>query len=35
LLAVPRISESWQRWAQHFLEETKGRHAGSAAPGCR
>jgi MOSC domain-containing protein YiiM len=34
LLAVPRISESWRRWAQHFLEETKGRRAGSAPPGC-
>src|SRR5215813_7118628 len=34
LLAVPRISESWRGWAQHFLEETKGRRAGSAAPGC-
>ena len=34
LLAVPRISESWRRWAQHFIEETKGRRAASAAPGC-
>ena len=25
LLAVPRISESWRGWAQHFLKETKGR----------
>jgi MOSC domain-containing protein YiiM len=34
LLAVPRISESWRGWAQHFLEETKGRRAASAPPGC-
>lgn len=34
LLAVPRISESWRGWAEHFLEETKGRRARSAAPGC-
>jgi len=34
LLAVPRISESWRGWAQHFLKETKGRRVGSAPPGC-
>ena len=34
LLAVPRISESWRGWAQHYLEETKDRHARSAGPGC-
>jgi MOSC domain-containing protein YiiM len=34
LLAVPRISESWRGWAQHFLETTKGRRASSAPPGC-
>ncbi len=34
LLAVPRISESWRGWAEHFLEETKGRRADSVAPGC-
>jgi MOSC domain-containing protein YiiM len=34
LLAVPRISESWRGWAQHFLEETKGPRAGSVPPGC-
>jgi MOSC domain len=34
LLAVPRISESRGGWAQHFLEETKGRRARSAPPGC-
>src|SRR6266436_5072359 len=30
LLAVPRMSESWRRWAQEFLQKTKGRSAGSA-----
>jgi MOSC domain-containing protein YiiM len=34
LLTVPRMSESWRKWAQHFLEETKGRRAGLASPGC-
>jgi MOSC domain-containing protein YiiM len=34
LLAVPRLSESWQGWAQHFLEAKKGRRAASAAHGC-
>jgi MOSC domain-containing protein YiiM len=34
LLAVPRISESWRAWAQHYLEETKGRSADAAGPGC-
>jgi MOSC domain-containing protein YiiM len=34
LLAVPRISESWRGWAQRFLDEMKGRRAGSAPPGC-
>jgi MOSC domain-containing protein YiiM len=34
LLAIPRMSASWRGWAQRFLEETKGRRAGSAPPGC-
>jgi len=34
LLAVPRMSESWRRWAQEFLQKTKGRSAGSTEPGC-
>jgi MOSC domain-containing protein YiiM len=34
LLAVPRISESWRAWAQHYLEETKSRSADAAGPGC-
>jgi len=33
LLAVPRISESWRGWAEHFLKE-KGRRVGSVPPGC-
>jgi hypothetical protein len=33
LLAVPRISESWRGWAQHYLEQTK-RRPDSASPGC-
>jgi hypothetical protein len=34
LLAVPRISESWRGWAEHFLKETKGRRVGPVPPGC-
>jgi MOSC domain-containing protein YiiM len=34
LLAVPRMSESWRRWAEHYLQETRGRAAETAAPGC-
>ena len=34
LLTVLCISESWRGWAQRFLEETKGRRAGPAPPGC-
>ena len=34
LLAVPRISEGWRRWAQRFLEETKGRREAPTSPGC-
>jgi hypothetical protein len=34
LVAVPRLSESWRGWAQHFLKQTKDRRARSAAPGC-
>jgi len=33
LLAVPRMSESWQEWAKNFLKKAQGR-AESAAPGC-
>ena len=34
LLAIPRMSESWRRWAARYLEETKGRATETAAPGC-
>ena len=34
ILAIADMSESWRAWAQHFLEETKGRRAASAPPGC-
>jgi MOSC domain-containing protein YiiM len=33
LLAVPRISESWRKWAEDFLKKAQER-AGSVAPGC-
>jgi MOSC domain-containing protein YiiM len=35
LLAVPRMSESWRRWAAKVLQEAKGRPAAAADPGCR
>jgi MOSC domain-containing protein YiiM len=34
LLAIPGMSESWRRWAEKHLQETKGRAAGTTAPGC-
>src|SRR5262245_38419433 len=34
LLAIPRMSDSWRRWAEHHLQETKGRAAETTAPGC-
>jgi MOSC domain-containing protein YiiM len=34
LLAVPRMSESWRRWANDFLEKSKGRAAVVGGPGC-
>jgi MOSC domain-containing protein YiiM len=34
LLAVPRMSESWRRWAADFLQTTKERPKDSAKPGC-
>ena len=34
LLAVPRMSESWRRWAVDWLQKTKGRHTDAAEPGC-
>ena len=34
LLTVPRMSDSWRRWAADFLQKTKGRPADGAGPGC-
>jgi MOSC domain-containing protein YiiM len=34
LLAIPGMSESWRRWAEQYLQETKGRAAETTAPGC-
>lgn len=34
LLAVPRMSESWRRWADDFLQKQQGRPAKVADPGC-
>ena len=34
LLAVPRMSESWQRWAHDLLQKTKNRLTETAGPGC-
>src|SRR5215831_1510404 len=34
LLAVPRMSESWRRWAGDWLQQAKERPAGAAGPGC-
>src|SRR5262249_7615382 len=35
LLAVPRMSESWRRWADKVRQQAKGRPAEAAEPGCR
>src|ERR1043166_5018953 len=32
LLAIPGMSESWRRWAEHYLQETRGRAAETTAP---
>jgi len=34
LLAVPRMSESWRRWAHDLLQKTKNRLTETAGPGC-
>jgi hypothetical protein len=34
LLAVPRMSESWRRWAHDLLQQTKGSPTKAAGPGC-
>ena len=34
LLAIPGMSESWRRWAEQYLQETRGRAAETTVPGC-
>jgi len=34
LLSVPRMSESWKRWASDLREKTKDRPTKAAGPGC-
>ena len=34
LLAVPRMSESWRRWAHDLLQKAKNRLTETAGPGC-
>ena len=34
LLAVPRMSESWTRWANDWLQKTRDRPTGAVEPGC-
>jgi MOSC domain-containing protein YiiM len=34
LLAIPRMSASWRRWAERYLQGTRGRPAATTAPGC-
>jgi MOSC domain-containing protein YiiM len=34
LLAVPRMSASWRRWASDWLQKTKDHPAEAAKPGC-
>jgi MOSC domain-containing protein YiiM len=34
LLAVPQVSESWRRWANDFLQRTKGCAPDAGEPGC-
>jgi MOSC domain-containing protein YiiM len=33
LLAVPRMSESWRRWAEEFHQKTKGNPKGAGRHG--
>jgi MOSC domain-containing protein YiiM len=35
LLTVPRMPESWRRWATDYLQKAKGTSKGGAEPGCR
>jgi MOSC domain-containing protein YiiM len=34
LLAVPKMSESWRRWAEDLFQKGKGRPTDMAEPGC-
>jgi MOSC domain-containing protein YiiM len=34
LLAAPRMSDSWRRWANDWLQRTEARPADAAEPGC-
>lgn len=34
LLAVPRMSESWKRWAEDLLQKAKSRPKDATEPGC-
>jgi hypothetical protein len=34
LLGVPKMSESWKRWARDLLQEVRHRPMGAAGPGC-
>ena len=34
LLSVPRLSDSWKRWAADLLERSKQRRRDAAEPGC-
>jgi MOSC domain-containing protein YiiM len=34
LLAIPRMSESWRRWADDWLHKAKGHPKEAAEPGC-
>jgi MOSC domain-containing protein YiiM len=34
LLTVPRMSDSWKRWANDWLRETRGQAKETAGPGC-
>jgi MOSC domain-containing protein YiiM len=34
LLVIPRMSESWRRWADNLLQKAKGRPTEASGPGC-
>ena len=34
LLAVPRMSDSWKRWAEKWLQKAKSRPRDPIGPGC-